>query len=54
VLSVFHSTTQTFDGTGAVKIIENHVGSAFIKQVTRIIPVQRKPKDQKKAEKDKN
>jgi hypothetical protein len=30
-LSVFHATTQTFDGTSAVKIIENHRGRAFIK-----------------------
>ena len=33
VLSVFHATTHTFGGTGAVKIIENHLGNAFIKQV---------------------
>jgi hypothetical protein len=37
VLSVFHATTHTFDGTGAVKIIENQLGKAFIKQV---VPVQ--------------
>lgn len=30
VLSVFHSTTHTFDGTSVVKIIENHAGRAFI------------------------
>ena len=33
VLSVFHATTLTFDNTGAVKIIENHIGKAFIKQL---------------------
>jgi len=33
VLSVFHATTHTFDQTPAVKIIENHIGKAFIKQV---------------------
>jgi len=33
VLSVFHATTHTFDGTRAVKIVENHLGKAFIKQV---------------------
>ncbi len=33
VLSVFHATTHTFDGTNAVKIIENHKGKAFIKMV---------------------
>ncbi|WP_371545880.1 hypothetical protein OG266_13900 [Streptomyces sp. NBC_00554] len=32
VLSVFHATTQTFGGTGAVKIIENHIGRAFAVQ----------------------
>jgi len=31
-LSVFHATTHTFNGTSAVKIIENHKGNAFIKQ----------------------
>jgi hypothetical protein len=30
VLSVFHATTHTFAATGAVKIIENHLGKAFI------------------------
>ena len=32
VLSVFHATTHTFAGTIAVKIIENNLGKAFIKQ----------------------
>ena len=32
VLSVFHATTHTFSGTQATKIIENHLGRAFIKQ----------------------
>jgi hypothetical protein len=32
VLSVFHATTHTFNATSAVKIIENHLGKAFIKQ----------------------
>lgn len=31
VISVFHSTTLTFQSTRAMKIIENHNGSAFIK-----------------------
>lgn len=31
-LSVFHATTHTFTGTRAVKVIENHLGKAFIKQ----------------------
>lgn len=30
VLSVFHATTHTFTGTPAAKIIENHIGKAFI------------------------
>jgi len=42
VLSVFHATTIAFDGTAAVKIIENHQGKAFIKTVAApqmILPV---------------
>lgn len=35
VLSIFHATTHTFNGTNAVKIIENHEGRAFIKQQYR-------------------
>ncbi len=31
VLSVYHSTTHTFTGTPAVKIVENHLGRAFMK-----------------------
>lgn len=34
VLSVYHATTHTFSGTGAVKIVENHTGRAFIKNHT--------------------
>lgn len=34
-LSIFHATTHTFDGTSAVKIMENHIGKAFIKQQQR-------------------
>jgi predicted amino acid-binding ACT domain protein len=37
VLSVFHTTTHTFNGTNAVKIIENHNGKAFVKQQQRIL-----------------
>lgn len=36
-LSVFHATTHTFNGTAAVKIIENHLGKAFIKQAQPMI-----------------
>lgn len=32
VLSIFHATTHTMEGTQAVKIIENHMGKAFIKR----------------------
>ena len=56
ILSIFHATTHTFTVTGAVKIIENHQGSAFIQQVqnvmvqqpARIIPVQPDPKLKKR------
>ena len=37
ILSVFHATTHTFNGTNAVKIIENHNGKAFIKQQQKIL-----------------
>lgn len=30
-LSVFHATTHTFGATACVKIIENHLGKAFVK-----------------------
>ena len=36
VLSVFHATTHTFSGTPAVKIIENHLGIAYIDQIRKI------------------
>jgi hypothetical protein len=36
VLSVFHATTHTFSGTPAVKIIENQLGRAFIKQFAMV------------------
>ena len=41
-LSVFHATTHTFDGTFAVKIIENHHGRAFIKSI-QVVPVVASP-----------
>jgi len=37
ILSVFHATTHTFNGTNAVKIIENHMGKAFIKQQKMVL-----------------
>jgi len=33
VLSIYHATTHTLTSTSAVKIIENHQGKAFVKQV---------------------
>lgn len=35
-LSVFHATMHTFNGTAAVKIIENHLGKAYLKQVRSV------------------
>jgi len=50
VLSVFHATTATFDGTSAVKLVENHMGKMFVKQVAppmmmpqMIMPQQMRP-----------
>lgn len=37
VLSVFHATMHTFGATGAVKIIENHLGRAFVKAQQKIV-----------------
>ena len=37
LLSVFHATTHTLMGTSAAKIIENHMGKAFIKQQQKVI-----------------
>lgn len=46
VLSVFHAVTHTFNATPAVKIIENHEGKAFIKQIQAVmvnLPIQGLP-----------
>lgn len=44
VLSVFHATTHTFVGSPAVKIIENHSGSAFIQvNQPQVVPQPRNP-----------
>ena len=43
ILSVFHATTHTFNGTNAVKIIENHTGKAFVKQQQTILIQQSPP-----------
>ena len=37
-LSVFHAANHTFTGTPAVKIVENHQGKAFIKQLS-VLPL---------------
>ncbi|MCX6142261.1 MAG: hypothetical protein NTZ35_03485 [Ignavibacteriales bacterium] len=37
VLSVFHATMHAFAGTPAVKIIENHLGRAYIKMQQQIV-----------------
>ena len=37
---MFHATTHTFAGTSAAKIVENHMGRAFIKQYRASIPAQ--------------
>jgi hypothetical protein len=43
VMSVFHATTLTFSSTIAVKIIENHLGNAFVKQFGLLIAAPRPP-----------
>ncbi len=44
VLGVFHATMHTFNGTPALKIIENHLGKAFVKiQQLQAIPVSQGP-----------
>ena len=37
ILSVFHATSHTFNLTGAVKIIENHLGKAYLKMLQEVI-----------------
>lgn len=48
VLSIFHAVTHTFNGTPCVKIIENHLGKAFLKlaQVQQTVMVQPIPAPQ--------
>ncbi len=43
VLSVFHATNHTFNGSGALKIIENHEGRAFVKSANVNIQFQGMP-----------
>lgn len=43
VLSVYHATMHTLSATGAIKIIENHQGPAFVKQIVQIVAMPRPP-----------
>ncbi len=40
VLTVYNATALTLDGTNAVKITENHLGKAFVKQVQTVVVAQ--------------
>jgi Serine dehydrogenase proteinase len=40
VLSIFHATNHTFNGSGVVKIIENHDGRAFVKSANLPLQIQ--------------
>jgi hypothetical protein len=42
-LSVFHAATHAFNMTGVVKIIENHLGKAFLKLQSMVIQVSGPP-----------
>jgi hypothetical protein len=51
VLSVFHATSLTFNGTAAAKIVENHIHRAWVKQINVVLvpaPVQQPPAEPKK------
>lgn len=37
VLSVHHATIHTLSSTNAFKIIENHIGTAFIQSVQQVV-----------------
>jgi len=37
VLSIYHATTLTLSSTPVVKVIENHLGKAFLKQVQQVV-----------------
>ncbi len=45
VLSAFHAMSHTLSGTAAVKIIENHLGKAFVKQQQTVV-IQQPPPNQ--------
>lgn len=44
VLTVYHAAMHTFLATGATKIIENHAGRAFIKQVAQVVMARPTPR----------
>jgi hypothetical protein len=44
MLSAFHATTHTFTGTPAVKIIENHLGKAFVRMTQQVLVQMPQPK----------
>ncbi len=37
VLSVYHCYAHTFSGTGALKIIENHLGKAYVRMMPQLV-----------------
>ncbi len=43
IVSIYHAMTHTFTNTGAVKIIENHLGSAYIQQVQQVVMQAQRP-----------
>ena len=38
-LSTFHATMHTVANTAAVKVVENHMGQAFIKSASPLVPI---------------
>ena len=42
-LSIFHATAHTFTQTPGVKIIENHLGKAFMKLAPTMVVAQNPP-----------
>jgi len=51
VLSVFHATIHTFAGTGAVKIVENHMGRAYVK-LAGVVVVEERPREAESPRKE--
>src|SRR5205814_5949831 len=47
LLSIFHAVNHTLTNTGAVKIIENHKGNAFVTQISKqVVMIPQKPGQQ--------